>query len=71
MSKKLFQFHPRCSELQLTYMCFADDLLIFAFANMKIVEAIKYVLDEVASPSELSASPSKSTIYCSGIPLAL
>jgi len=29
-----FQFHPKCSSLKLTHLCFADDLLIFSAAKV-------------------------------------
>lgn len=69
VSMKLFKFHPRCPDLQLTHLCFADDLLIFPSADLKTLVAIKS--DEFARLLGLSANPSKSTVYCSGIPPAL
>ncbi|XP_062173706.1 uncharacterized protein LOC133879186 [Alnus glutinosa] len=42
----LFAFHPKCSSIKLTHLCFADDLLIFFAASINSVKAIKGVLDE-------------------------
>jgi hypothetical protein len=35
-----FKFHFRCSKLKLTHLCFADDLLIFAEADMSSISII-------------------------------
>jgi hypothetical protein len=58
MSNKLFNFDTRCSELKLTHLCFADDLIIFAFANLKTVATIQSVLDAYARLLGLSTNPS-------------
>jgi hypothetical protein len=35
-----FKFHPKCSKLQLTYLCFADDMLLFSdLSSIKVVKA--------------------------------
>lgn len=64
LDKNSFEFHPRCSKLQLTYLCFMDDLLIFLAANIKYVQSIKRVLQEFAELLGLSANPSKSSVPC-------
>lgn len=41
---KTFKFHPRCSKVQLSHLCFADDLLLFARGDLKSIEAISQCL---------------------------
>lgn len=60
-------FHPKCSKLQLSHLCFTDGLLIFSEASVKSVQAIKGVLAEFAELSGLKANPNKSSVFCSGV----
>lgn len=41
-----FQFHWKCSRLQLAQLCFADDLFLFCKGNVKYVAVLKRALDE-------------------------
>lgn len=71
MVNKSFICHPRCLKLQLTHLCFVDDLLIFSPTNLKTVETTKFVLREFASMSGLTANPNKNTVFNSGVPQVL
>jgi hypothetical protein len=62
-----FKFHPKCVEIELTHLCFADDLLIFSEASLNSIKVIKFALLEFENLSGLKANPSKSSFYCSGI----
>lgn len=66
-----FIFHPSCLKLQLTHLCFTDDLLIFSFANLKTMATIKYVRHEFAIMSGLTANANKSAVYYNGVPQVL
>ncbi|XP_059462077.1 uncharacterized protein LOC132191079 [Corylus avellana] len=59
-----FGYHDRCSKVGLTYLCFADDLLIFSEASVHSVSAIQKVLSEFEFLSGLKANPDKSTCFC-------
>jgi hypothetical protein len=63
----LFEFHPRCVDLRLNHLCFADDLLIFSTASTNFVQVVKEVLGEFEALSRLRANPAKSTCFCAGI----
>jgi hypothetical protein len=39
-------FHSKCNVINLTHLCFADDLLIFSTVNLFYVRAVREVLDE-------------------------
>jgi len=62
-----FQYHPRCSRLNLTHLCFADDLLLFSNAIMSSIKQVKAALLEFESLSGLKSNPLKSSLFCSGI----
>jgi hypothetical protein len=64
-----FGFHHRCARLRITYLCFADDLLIFSDASTHSVSILilKAALEEFENLSGLHANPEKSTIFCTGI----
>jgi hypothetical protein len=64
-----FKFHPKCLKLRLTHLCFVDDLLIFAEASLRSIQTIKAALAEFESLSGLKANPSKSSLFCSGVPV--
>jgi hypothetical protein len=66
-SNSQFDFHPRCRELKLNHLCFADDLLIFSAASIRSVKVIKDVLDYFEQLSGLKANPSKSSIFLAGV----
>lgn len=62
-----FSFHLKCSAINLTHQCFADDLLIFYAVKLTSVKAIKEVLLEFEDLSGLKANPAKSVFFCAGI----
>lgn len=37
-------FHPLCDKIKLTYLCFADDLIIFSDASSHSLRGIRVVL---------------------------
>lgn len=37
-------YHPRCKNIELTHLCFADDLMVFADGTKRLVEDILRVL---------------------------
>jgi hypothetical protein len=46
IDKRHFGFHPRCQNLKLTHLCFANDLLIFIAVDMASITIVKNVLGE-------------------------
>ncbi|XP_062167062.1 uncharacterized protein LOC133873362 [Alnus glutinosa] len=62
-----FSFHPKCHDLNLTHLCFADDLLIFSAANLSSISSIKDILGEFESLSGLKVNPAKSSFFCSSV----
>ena len=62
-----FKFHPRCKKLNLTHVCFADDLLLFTRGDLSSVRAIYEAFTLFSSASGLKANMSKSSIYFGGV----
>lgn len=62
MREGKFSPHPRCQSLQLTHLCFADDLIVFVEGTKCSVEGALTVFDEFELWSGLSISLEKSTI---------
>jgi hypothetical protein len=66
-----FKFHFHCSKLQLTHLCFDDDLLIFSEADLSSVSVIQAALLEFEQLSGLKANPVKSSFFCSSVSAGL
>jgi hypothetical protein len=64
--QKAFEFHPRCSKLQLAHLYFANDLL-FSTTSVSSIQIIKEVFKEFFHILSLYANPNKSSIFCIGI----
>ncbi|XP_057523904.1 uncharacterized protein LOC130803721 [Amaranthus tricolor] len=58
-----FKFHPRCSNLKLNHLAFADDLMMFCKGNLQSISILIKTIDYFSSCSGLKANNSKSGIY--------
>ncbi|GAV91933.1 zf-RVT domain-containing protein [Cephalotus follicularis] len=63
MQRGLFNFHPKCKGLNLNHLCYADDLLIFAAADLQSIGFIKHGMDRFKEVSGLPAGLEKSSIF--------
>ena len=64
---KQFKYHPRCSKLEITHLCFADDLLMFARGDLESVKGMQLCFSQFSQASGLQENLSKSSIYCGGV----
>ena len=64
---KQFKYHPKCSKLDVTHLCFADDLLLFARGDLESIKAIQSCFSHFSQDSGLQANLNKSSIYCGGV----
>lgn len=64
---KNFHFHPRCKKLNLTHVCFVDDLLLFARGDLTSIQQLHSTFLEFSSASGLMANAAKSSIYFGGV----
>jgi hypothetical protein len=56
-----------CAAIELTHLCFADDLLVFSAAKVSSVSSIIEVHAEFELLSGLKANSSKSSIFLAGV----
>ena len=54
-----FTFHSKCSKIQISHVCFADDLFIFAGANIGSIRVINDALTDFSAMSGLFPNSQK------------
>ncbi|KAJ9546404.1 hypothetical protein OSB04_018947 [Centaurea solstitialis] len=64
-----FQYHQGCEDMQITHLCFADDLFVFTGANLESVEVLKKALDMFRTRSGLEPNLSKSEVFFCNVSL--
>nr|GFA57399.1 RNA-directed DNA polymerase, eukaryota, reverse transcriptase zinc-binding domain protein [Tanacetum cinerariifolium] len=65
--KSGFRFHYGCKELNITHLCFADDLMVFCYGDVKSIRIIKGTIKEFSSYSGLHPNIGKSIIFFGSI----
>ena len=63
----VFYFHPKLNRVNLTQLCFADDLMIFTKGNLSSIVGIQRVLQLFYTFSGLQLNNAKSELYSSGV----
>lgn len=58
-----FGFHPRCEQLAITHLCFADDLMLFCKGDANSVCLLMRGLEAFTLTSGLAANRNKSAVY--------
>ena len=67
VERKQIGYHPRCKNILLSHLCFADDLLVFTNCTKRSIEGVIKVFKEYAHVSGLKIRLEKSTLYTTGI----
>ena len=62
-NRQEFQFHPKCGEINLTHLCFADDMFLFAGGTRYSVQVIMDELNRFERFSRLQVNKQKSAIF--------
>nr|XP_016489760.1 PREDICTED: uncharacterized protein LOC107809615 [Nicotiana tabacum] len=62
-----FNFHPRCAKLNLTYIYFADDLIMCCTADKIFIQLLLDKFNHFSKVTELMANLEKSSIYVAGV----
>lgn len=65
--QRSFGYHPRCQNIGLTHLCFADDLMVFADGIKRSLEGILAVFKGFEKASGLKINLEKSTLYMAGV----
>ncbi|XP_039038037.1 uncharacterized protein LOC120175480 [Hibiscus syriacus] len=64
--ENFFQYHPKYKRVNLTHLCFADDLLIFCKGNVDSIIGVSCVLEKFYEMSGLRLNASKTEIFIAG-----
>lgn len=59
-------YHPKCKNLELTHLCFADDLMIFTDGTKHSIEGILRIFEQFDKKSGLKISKEKSVLFMAG-----
>ena len=62
-----FHFHPKCSRLNITHVCFADDLLLFSRGDLSSLQVLMEKFGNFSKASGLKMNPSKCELYFGGV----
>ena len=62
-----FDFRPKCKAINLSHLCFADDIYLFAKGNMTSVQIIMDELAKFETFSGLQVNKQKSAVFLAGI----
>ncbi|GAA0171101.1 hypothetical protein LIER_25216 [Lithospermum erythrorhizon] len=62
-----FVFHPKCRELGVTTLCFADDMFVVCRAHEKTMQIVTNALKEFGEMAGLKPNLEKSTSYIAGL----
>lgn len=60
-----FGYHPKCREVNLTHMCFADDILVFTVGTAASLHGVIEVMHHFVRISRLRINATKSTLFTS------
>lgn len=64
--KEQLKYHPRCQQLKLSYVAFADDLFVMARAHVPTLKSIRETLEQFGKISGLNPNKEKSAIFVAG-----
>ncbi|KAL9840293.1 putative RNA-directed DNA polymerase [Arabidopsis thaliana] len=65
--EKKISYHPRCRNMNLTHLCFTDDIMVFSDGTSKSIQGTLAIFEKFAAMSGLKISLEKSTIFMAGI----
>lgn len=62
-----FVYHPKCQQLGITHLIFADDLFLLCGANYESVRLLRAALDNFGDQSGLRPNLQKSNMFISSV----
>ncbi|XP_074300254.1 uncharacterized protein LOC141631489 [Silene latifolia] len=66
-TKPMVSLHPKCAKLKLTYLVFADDIMLFTRGDVSSVKGAVEILENFSSWSGLRANIHKTEVYFRGV----
>ncbi|XP_056685705.1 uncharacterized protein [Spinacia oleracea] len=63
-----FQFHPRCKEIKLTHLCFADAFILCSKGDYQSILLILQAFKLFSNSAGLKENQQNSSVYCHGMP---
>ena len=60
-------YHPKCKNIDLTHLCFADDLMVFTDGSKRSIDEILKIFDTFDKMTGLKISLEKSTLFLAGV----
>ncbi|XP_048634909.1 uncharacterized protein LOC125608532 [Brassica napus] len=66
-ARGIIGYHPKCQNILLTHLCFADDLLVFTDGTKRSIENVLKIFEDFAAISGLKISLEKSTLFTAGL----
>lgn len=70
-TKPGFNYHPQCEKLQITILCFADDLLLFLRGDETSVQLLMQTFEGFSKDTGLVANASKCKVFLGGVDKAV
>ena len=67
MFENSYGYHPRCRRIKLSYLCFADDLMIFCKGDISSVKVVCNRIQTFSNTSGLQANSNKFAVYTAGV----
>ncbi|XP_074315613.1 uncharacterized protein LOC141651818 [Silene latifolia] len=62
-----FSYHPKCVQLHLTHLVFADDLLVFTRGDLPSIIVVASCMTGFAALTGLDTNPLKTNVYFGGV----
>ncbi|XP_026419755.1 uncharacterized protein LOC113315713 [Papaver somniferum] len=62
-----YGLHPKCRATNLTYLCFADDVLVFFKGNVQSAQVLARVMTDFSNFSGLSVNCDKTSLFSSAV----
>lgn len=63
----IFRYHPKCKRVELTHLCFANDLLIFSKGDIDYIIGVQKVWEFFYEISGLKLNPAKSEFFLASV----
>ena len=62
-----FDFHPKCKVINLSHLCFGDDIFIFAKRNATSVKITMDEMEKFEAFSRMQVNKQKSVVFLAGV----